>query len=298
MHFAFCSGRWRKQNGRISETMSNQDSNQDRAEEVWRTYMTEGRLPDFAKPKWFEKKYLRPLIRLIPSDPRCRLCYYPFEGIGGTVSRHILGLAPSKLNPQLCNVCENLASVFPGGAEIEVSVLFADVRGSTTIAEKMSPTEFSRLMDRFYKATTKVLFRRNAMLEKFIGDEVTGFFAPGFAGEMHAQAAIDAGLDILRAAGYGDLEGPWIPVGVGVHTGMTFVGGVSAEGGKVDITILGDTPNTGSRITAQAAPGELLISETAIRAAGMDTEGLSSRLLTLKGREEPVEVWARRVDPS
>jgi adenylate cyclase len=277
--------------------MTNESDKKARAEEVWRTYMTEGRLPDYASPPWFEKKYLRPLIRLVPADPRCKFCYYPFEGMGGAISRSLLGLAPSKLNPQLCNVCENLAGQYQGGVEMELSILFADVRGSTSIAEQMSPTDFGRLIDRFYKATTKALFKKNAMVEKLIGDEVTGFFTPGFAGEQHAQAAIEAGQEILRATGHEDPDGPWIPVGVGVHTGMTFVGAVSTEGGASDITVLGDTPNTGARITSQAATGELLMSEAARKAAGLKTEGMESRLLTLKGREQPVEAWLKTIQP-
>lgn len=277
--------------------MTNESDKNARAEEVWRTYMMEGRLPTYANPVWFESKYLRPLIRLLPTDPRCKFCYYPFHGLGGAISRSLLGLAPSKLNPQLCNVCENLAGRYPGGVEIEVSILFADVRGSTSIAEHMSPTDFGRLIDRFYKATTKVLYRKNAMVEKLIGDEVTGFFTPGFAGEQHARAAVEAGQDILRATGHEDPHGPWIPVGVGVHTGRTFVGAVSAEGGAADITVLGDTPNTGARIASQAGTGEVLMSEAARKAAGLKTEGMESRLLTLKGREQPVEAWVKTVAP-
>ncbi len=277
--------------------MNSDIDNEDRGVEVWRTYMMEGRLPDYASPPWFEKKYLRPIVRLLPSDPRCKFCYYPFEGVGGAFSRTVLGLAPSKLNPQLCNVCETLASEYQGGAEIDLSVLFADVRGSTTIAEHMSPTDFSQLINRFYKATTKVLFRKNAMVEKLIGDEVTGFFAPGFAGELHARAAVEAGQDILRLTGHEDPDGPWVPVGVGVHTGRTFVGAVSAEGRAADITVLGDTPNTGSRIASQASAGEVLISEAALNAAGLNGEGMEERLLSLKGREEPVKVWVKTVEP-
>jgi adenylate cyclase len=193
-------------------------------------------------------------------------------------------------------VCENYANQYPGGAEIELSVLFADVRGSTSMAEHMSPTDFGRLIDRFYKATTRALFRKNALVEKLIGDEVTGFFTPGFAGERHALAAVEAGQEILRATGHRDANGPWIPVGVGVHTGRAFVGAVSSEGGAADITVLGDTPNTGARITSHAGTGELLISETAAAAAGLETEGLESRSLALKGREQPVKAWVKTVD--
>ena len=126
---------------------------------------------------------------------------------------------------------------------------------------------------------------------------MTGFFAPGFAGKLHARAAIEAGQEILRSTVHADPGGPWAPVGVGVHTGMTFVGAVSAEGSAADITVLGDTPNTGSRIASQAAAGELLISDVALIAAEMKSDGMEGRLLSLKGREEPVKAWALTVEP-
>ncbi|MCK4900095.1 MAG: adenylate/guanylate cyclase domain-containing protein [Anaerolineales bacterium] len=268
------------------------------AEKVWHTYMTTGKLPDYAQPVWFENKYLRPFVRLLPSDPRCRWCYYPFQGIGGKLSRMFLGVTPSKLNPQLCNVCERTASKFPGGTEIEVSVLFADVRGSTTIAEKMSPAEFSYLIDSFYKATTKVLFKKKAFVEKLIGDEVTGFFVPGFAGNSHASLAVEAGEDILRATGHDNPKGPWIPVGVGVHTGIAFVGAVSSDGGGADITVLGDTANAGARLTSQAATGEIVLSNETRISAGINTEGMEARHLKLKGRTEEMDVWVKTISAS
>lgn len=141
-----------------------------------------------------------------------------------------MGIEPCRMNPNLCNVCERAANKYRGGAEIELSMLFADVRGSTGLAEKMSPAEFSRLIDRFYRATTKELFRKNALLEKLIGDEVAAFFVPGIAGDFHARVAFEAGEGVLRATGHCDPAGPWIPVGVGIHTGVAFVGAVSAEG--------------------------------------------------------------------
>jgi adenylate cyclase len=171
------------------------------AEVVWRSYLTTGYPPPDVKMKWFEKKVLRPLILRLPHDPRCRVCYYPFEGAGGRMAKLFLGLAPAKMNPQMCNVCETFAAENKGGAEIELSMLFADVRGSTSLAEKMSPTEFSRIIDRFYSATTHVLYRANAWVEKIIGDEVTGLFFPGFSGPDHARVAIDSAINILRWGG-------------------------------------------------------------------------------------------------
>jgi adenylate cyclase len=265
------------------------------AEKVWRSYMTTGKLPDYAQPVWYENKYLRPFVRILPSDPRCRWCYYPFHGIGGRLSRLLLGLTPSRLNPQICNVCESTAHKFPGGTEIEVSVLFADVRGSTSIAEKMSPAEFSHLIDSFYKATTRVLFKQRAFVEKLIGDEVTGFFVPGFAGETHARNALEAADGILQATGHDSPDGPWIPVGVGVHTGVSFVGAVSSEGGGADIAVLGDTPNTGARLASQAATGEIVMSDATRVAAGIGTKDMQARHLKLKGRAEEMDVWVKKI---
>jgi class 3 adenylate cyclase len=81
-----------------------------------------------------------------------------------------------------------------------------------------------------------------------------------------------------------------VPVGVGVHTGVSFVGTVG-EGDAVDFTALGDTVNAAARIASMAGAGELLISEMAAEAAGLDTSGLERRTLELRGREKPVDVW-------
>ena len=266
------------------------------SEKVWRTYLTTGKVPKHVYHPWYESKYLRPLVRALPSNPRCRVCYYPFHGIGGILSRTLLGLTPSKLNPQLCNVCERFADRHQGGAELELSLLFADVRGSTRIAESMSPSEFSELIDRFYQVTTKILFRQNAFIEKLIGDEVTGFFVPGFAGEQHAMAAIEAGEEILRETGHEEAGGPWIPIGVGVHTGIAYVGTVSTGGGTTDIAVLGDNVNVGARIAAQAGIGDVLISDVAMKSSGLDHAKLETRHLDLRGRTEPIDVWVKSLN--
>jgi adenylate cyclase len=272
--------------------MSEDAERNQRIESMWRVYMTTGEIPQSANPRWFEAKVLKPIVRMLPRSPRCRICYYPFEGVGGAIARTVLGVRRAKLNPQLCNICESMAERYRGGAELDLTMLFADIRGSTALAEQISPAQFSGLIDRFYRAATKELFNRNALVEKLIGDEVSAFFVPGFAGQAHARVAVAAGQAILRATGHSDPEGPWAPVGVGIHTGKAFVGAVSAEGGTAEITALGDTPNTASRITAEAAIGEVLISEATREAAGIEAAGLKHRRLELKGKEEPVEAWA------
>ena len=105
-------------------------------------------------------------------------------------------------------------------------MLFVDVRGSTTIAEKMDTHEFSRLMNRFYEATIDVLVQADAFIEKLVGDEVTALFIPGYAGQEHARKAVEAGQVLLRVTGHGEPGGPWVPVGVGIHTGKAWVGSI------------------------------------------------------------------------
>jgi adenylate cyclase len=198
----------------------------------------------------------------------------------------------------MCNVCEQFAHEYQGGAEVEISMLFADVRGSTTLAEGMTPLEFSRLIDRFYKAVTDILIESNAWIEKLIGDEVTGLFVPGFAGQEHARLAVKAAQSVLQVTGHGDPGGPWIPVGVGVHTGLAYVGAVGKEGGIVEITALGDAVNTAARLASNAGLGEILVSEQTWKAAGIETKDSEARRLQLKGRSEAIDVRVLRIATS
>jgi adenylate cyclase len=111
----------------------------------------------------------------------------------------------------------------PGGAEVDISVLFADVRGSTALAEGMLPGEFSRLMSRFYGAAAEVIDECDGIVDKFVGDGAVALFIPGFAGSDYAADAIAAARGLIAQTG-NDGPDPWIPVGAGVHTGSSFVG--------------------------------------------------------------------------
>jgi adenylate cyclase len=226
---------------------------------------------------------MRAIMGAIPAGPRCKLCAAPFGRPGRTVLK-LIGAGPSPLNRRLCKLCIKHLHEEPGGTELEVTVFFADVRGSTSLAEQMRPEDYSRLIARFYGAAAKVIDEHDGLLDKFVGDEAVALFIPGFAGPEHAARAIEAGRDLLERTR------EWISVGVGIHTGISFVGTVG-EGDAVDFTALGDTVNAASRITGMAAAGELLVSEMTARAAGLETGGLERRTLELRGREQPVDVW-------
>jgi adenylate cyclase len=166
------------------------------------------------------------------------------------------------------------------------------------MAEQMSGAEFSRLMNRFYAAATDVLIKTDAFIDKLIGDEVMAVYLPIFTGQSHARPAVQAAQGLLRVTGHDDPGGPWLPVGVGVHTGITFFGTVSgAEGTFSDFTALGDNVNITARLASQAAPGEALISDAACLAAELDPAHLEQRQLELKGKSEPVSARVMRATP-
>lgn len=184
----------------------------------------------------------------------------------------------------------------PGGCEVELSLLFVDVRGSTSLAEQMSAAEFSRLMNRFYRAATDVLIKTDAFIDKLVGDEVIGLYFPLFTGPNHASAATRGAQDLLRVTGHGDKAGPWLPIGVGIHTGIAFVGTVSGvEGAVTDVTALGDSVNITARLASKTGAGEVLISDAAYAAAGLNLGELEHRQLELKGKSEPVGVRVLRL---
>ena len=243
-------------------------------EETWRAMLT-GEAAGIQR--------LQRIFKRIPSDPRCKLCYAPFGKPGNLLIR-LLGGKPSPLNRRLCTLCIKSAHKHPGGAEVEISALFADVRGSTGLAERSAPGEFGQLLARFYGTAARVVDRWDGIVDKFVGDAAVALFIPGFAGEDHAADAVAAARDLLAEAP------PELPLGVGVHTGVSFVGLVGEAAAK-DFTALGDAVNATSRLSGLAAAGELLVSAAAAAAAGLDTAGLEHRCLELRGREETLDAY-------
>jgi adenylate cyclase len=272
-------------------TMSGTSISESEIKNAWYTYLTTGDMPASVNVMWFEHKVFRPIIKRLPKSPRCRICYLPFEGLGGLVFRKMYGIEASKLNPHLCNLCERFANKYRGGAELEIAVMFVDIRNSTAMAEKISAEEFSKKVNSFYSAVTNVFYRNYGMVEKFQGDEVGGFFVPGFTGPNYKKRALKAAREALQALGYNSSDNPWIEAGVGIHSGIAYVGSVTTHSGISDVSILGDTVNIASRLASHASGGEIIISEEIRKGAGISADTTESRRLVLKGKSSEMDAW-------
>ena len=234
---------------------------------------------------FYVDKRLRRFFRLLPHDPRCKFCNAPFRGVGGLLMRAVFGKQQSSLNPRFCNLCDQASREFPGGAEVKMSMLFADVRGSTALSEQMSPTQFSQLINRFYISSTKVIVDEDGIVEKLAGDAVAAFWGAGFAGPDYVRRTINVAQTLSH-----NLAQQGIPVGISVHAGVAYFGALGTAEGLTDFSAIGDEVNTAARLASKAAAGEIIVSEQALKEAGMEVGQLEARRLELKGIAEPVAV--------
>ncbi|MCH8878213.1 MAG: adenylate/guanylate cyclase domain-containing protein [Chloroflexi bacterium] len=175
-------------------------------------------------------------------------------------------------------------------------MLFADVRGSTALAGERTISEYTTLIQKFYRVSSDILIRHDALVNRLMGDQVIGLFVPRLTGSNHAKRAVAAAIEILRATGHQEPDGPWIPVGVGVHSGEVYVGSVGSGDSVTEIAVLGDNANKAARLSSNAEPGELIVSEEAFASADLSGERLERRKLDLNGIREPVEVRVMRSD--
>lgn len=246
--------------------------------DAWRMILM-GEHPDLVRQ--------RRLFRHVPSDPRCKMCLAPQGGLGGPVMR-ALGYGRYPPNPQLCNSCFRQSEKHPGGAEIGITALFADIRGSTGLAETTSPAEYSAAVNEYVRVASHAIREPNGLVDRLLGDGIMALFIPGFVGGAHASVAIEAARSILQSVS--------VPVGIGLHTGPAWVGFVGGVEDVRDFTALGDAVNVASRLGSEAAAGEILMSGATAAGAGIPTDGLKARSLELRGRSEAVEAWVEVVE--
>lgn len=220
---------------------------------------------------------------VLPGAPRCRLCEAPFGGVGGWVMR-LRGLHASERNTHFCNACDGFLQAFPGGAEVPMSMMMADMRGSVELSSRMSPSEFATLVIRMRTELRAILELTDGFILEYQGDSVLAVWPPGFVGESHAARAVEAAEMAVKGSSS-------VPLfGAAVHTGTVFIGTVPDVGGYMKgISAFGVDLNLLARLAHLARPGQVIVSAEAYEAAGRDRSRASFQSFELKGIDHPVE---------
>jgi adenylate cyclase len=203
----------------------------------------------------------------------------PFGGVAGKLVG-ILGHKPSRKNPNICQFCFDRLPT--GGIEIDIGVVFADVRASTALGERSDATAFAERLNAFYGTATKVLIHNEGIVDKLIGDEVMGLFIQGIAGPEYRRKAAKAALELAS-------EIAELPLGVAANAGVAFVGNVGS-GTVLDFTALGDAVNVGARLQAHASAGEVVLAASLYPLIEAEHPGGRSDRIAIRGREEPVDI--------
>jgi class 3 adenylate cyclase len=179
--------------------------------------------------------------------------------------------------------------------ELEVTVLFSDIRGFSTIAERLQAREIAEIVGRHLGAMAEVVVEHGGTIDKFQGDAVMAIFGAPDPLPDHAACALRCAIAMqrrqeeLNAQGWGTDEVPLLGVGIGLNTG-TVIAGAIGGGGRLEYTVIGDAVNVAQRLQSEASGGEIVAAASTVAAApDIPCEPIGMR--TVKGREEPVEVF-------
>jgi class 3 adenylate cyclase/CheY-like chemotaxis protein len=214
------------------------------------------------------------------------------------VAKHAAAATLSSYIPQ--RVAEKLAAGEVGQEELEVTVLFSDIRGFSAMAERLSAREIAEIVGRHLTAMAEIVVEHGGTIDKFQGDAVMVVFGAPDPLPDHAARALRCAIAMqarqaeLNAEGWGTQAVDGLHIGVGINSGLVIAGAVGG-GGRLEYTVIGDAVNVAQRLQSEAAGGEIVASASTIAAAD-DVDALPIGLRQVKGREEPVEVYRVRAE--
>jgi adenylate cyclase len=178
--------------------------------------------------------------------------------------------------------------------EVEVTVLFSDIRGFSTLAERLATRDVASIVGRHLEAMAEVVLDHGGTIDKFQGDAVMAVFGAPEPTPDHAERALRCAIAMqarqteLNETGW-DGDVPELGVGIGVNTGLVIAGTVGG-GGRLEYTVVGDAVNVAQRLQSEAGAGEIVAAASTVAAApGVPASSIGPRVV--KGREEPVEVF-------
>ena len=195
------------------------------------------------------------------------------------------------------NVVDNIDSVKLGGKRANVTVLFADIRGFTSISERLSAEEVTKILNEYFTAIVPIIEKHNGILNKFMGDAVLAVFGEPIKNEHHALDAIlcaDAMLKKVKHLQEKWLEEgkPKIEIGIGISTGEAFVGNIGSEE-RLEYTVIGDTVNTASRIENynKVYRTKFLISQETFEQVQKHVDVIKIREVSIRGKAKKINIY-------
>jgi adenylate cyclase len=209
------------------------------------------------------------------------------------------GIRPSRMNPNTCTICELMFTRVMKARKItvDVSVLFADLRGYTMLSQSLSADTVSSLLDDFYDECATAIWEFDGLLNKTVGDAIMAIFNFPIPHQDHAERAVLAAREIQRRCQLhrelhvaGGLDGSELCVGIGIDSGEASFG----EFGRShrDLTAIGTVVNTAARAQAAAEAGRILVTRAVRERAPSQTAASKGREYRLKGFEKPVKLYA------
>jgi adenylate cyclase len=214
----------------------------------------------------------------------------------------LLGIKTSQMNPNLCTICETMFTKVKRKKQliIPATILFADLRGYTSLSQGTETEEVVGMLHDFYDACASAVWERDGIVNKFIGDAVLAIFNFPIMREDHVRQAVLAAIELQTRCSEkkrlmvinADRKACLVGVGVGIHTGHASIGEVGRA--YKDFTIIGSVVNMASRIQGTAKPGEILVTEEVYGQVADLFPGSESRTYQLKGIETPVKAYMLR----
>lgn len=255
-------------------------SREDGNEELWYQVFQVGHPVLSGKQKRFS---------MLPGRTRCKMCYAPLNGLGGWITKR-MGLQASSRNPLFCNACDGFLQTFPGGAEVDLAIMFCDLRGSVELSAGMSPKEFKELIVFMRETIIPVLWHSEGFVLQFQGDSIIGVWPPGFSGKDYVKKAVDGAYKMSEVLKSAKLNGKTVPVGISLHAGRAYLGTVASVGNDLqEVSAFGYDVNVAARLSDAAKAGEVLISEAALMAAGRHAEAVDLQSFELKGADTSIK---------